>query len=436
MRAIRQRIAEHAAGGGAERQRADRKQRKRRKPSVASHPAFLPIMVVWGAALMGLSVSALAPDTITRTALAVGIGSFGGFARWILALTAAGIGAGLGFFVAKTLRTRIPVGRSGSLAAKATQLVRPIDPASELGSESLDAPLEEDELANLEVIGGELDDGLVEGAADPLSAEEAHTLRESELVLDESQICEPVADEGDRGPTLGELSERGYENEEPTLLKSKPNQGEEGGWRFTRRDFQAALEETCESMPESERKVAPTGFEPDRDPADAHIEACTAGPESPPRELDLAEFAELPGRNAVWVEDPASAESAAAIEEQAKGEEQAMAQDAPSPMPTASALEKLREVPPHELSLVQMVERFAAALHEHQAADRARPHSAANASGRDAALAEALKALTLFAENGFAEGDSASSGQVDAIRDTTAELREALAKLQNLRGAA
>ena len=103
-------------------------------------------------------------------------------------------------------------------------------------------------------------------------------------------------------------------------------------------------------------------------------------------------------------------------------------------------------IPTSELSLVQMVERFAGALHDHQNSARVRGDFAQN--GRDAALAEALKALTLFTESGFdpagydigrgAAGHAAGASGLPegAIDHTERELRQALAKLQSLRGAA
>ena len=124
-----------------------------------------------------------------------------------------------------------------------------------------------------------------------------------------------------------------------------------------------------------------------------------------------------------------------------------------APPVAPSALEKLRQIPTSELSLVQMVERFAGALHDHQNSARARGDLAQN--GRDAALAEALKALTLFTESGFdpaghdigrgasghaagASGHAAGASGLPegAIDQTERELRQALAKLQSLRGAA
>lgn len=157
---------------------------------------------------------------------------------------------------------------------------------------------------------------------------------------------------------------------------------------------------------------------PSTDPQAASQETsqpAEAVPSEAPRELDLAQFAELPGRNAVWVEEPVSQpEHDAAPPEVAAP---------PAPAPTAAALALLRAVPPEQLSTVQMVERFAAALHEHRdpATGRAGYHRAA--AHREAALAEALKALATLSKQ-------------DSTADTREPLREAIAQLQPRRGAA
>lgn len=57
------------------------------------------------------------------------------------------------------------------------------------------------------------------------------------------------------------------------------------------------------------------------------------------------------------------------------------------------ALEQLRATPPDELSLLQMVERFGAAMHEQQ--------RSGHPARRGEALAEALQALELFTQEGF-----------------------------------
>jgi hypothetical protein len=124
-----------------------------------------------------------------------------------------------------------------------------------------------------------------------------------------------------------------------------------------------------------------------------------------PVELDLAAFAELPGRNAVWVEDlPAAPEAAAEPAPEPAAAPQAdpvadmrarrnRAVAAPIPAPGSAALARLREVPTNELSLAQMVERFAGALDEVRKTAPDRSLAPSDLAAREAALAEALKAL-------------------------------------------
>lgn len=141
-------------------------------------------------------------------------------------------------------------------------------------------------------------------------------------------------------------------------------------------------------------------------------------PSEAPRELDLAQFAQLPGRNAVWVDE------AVAEPRHDAAEPEVPAPPAPLPVPpSATALARLRAVPPEELSTVQMVERFAAALHEHRdpATGRAQHHRVT--ASREAALAEALKALATLSKQ-------------DSSPDTGEPLRDAIAQLQSRRGAA
>lgn len=159
----------------------------------------------------------------------------------------------------------------------------------------------------------------------------------------------------------------------------------------------------------------------------------------PPRELDLSEFAELPGRNAVWVEDVPQAEPApepapepvayAPVAElhQPEPEPEPAPAPEPQPEPGTAALARLRSVPPGELSLPQMVERFAVALHQHRTSPAARALTASEIAAREAALAEALRALAAL--SGGRPGDPAASTADDP-------LRAALAQLHTRRGAA
>ena len=143
---------------------------------------------------------------------------------------------------------------------------------------------------------------------------------------------------------------------------------------------------------------------------------------APPRALDLSEFAELPGRNAVWVEEPAAlpvAPPSPLAEPSAVSLVQAVA----FPDPGTAALARLRATPPDQLSLVQMVERFAAALHEHRTTAHGNAGHNRDLAARDAALAEALKALATLSDQPSADPQAQP-------------LRDAFGRLQGLRGAA
>lgn len=373
---------EHAEAGPAPMKR----KRKGRSPftAIASHRAFLPILALWGASLLGLIMMVLPDRVIASIPALTGIEMSLMSARFGLAFVASLAGGLLGLVLGGALRSQALKEKSDEgavISAFKARAVQPIDPSTDLGSDSLDAPFEATE---------EVTDDTVSAAQTAAAAPESPAERE---------------------PTLGELSRRGYELEAPETPQDDDPRGKEGGWSFTRKHFKEALIESCEGATcEAAETFAPA--------PNLKAVATTA---ARPREMGLAEFGDLPGRNAVWVEDPASSGL------------QSRTHRKPSTPTPASALEKLRQTPPDQLSLVEMVERFAAALHEHQNQERAR--MALGQAGRDAALAEALKALTLFTERGFDQGTAAtvSEGQIGR---TERELREALARLQDLRGAA
>ena len=151
----------------------------------------------------------------------------------------------------------------------------------------------------------------------------------------------------------------------------------------------------------------------------------------PPRALDLAEFATLPGRNAVWVEEAPVESVQMAQQPEAQPAPQPVTltavPDAIKPAPvvdsSAAALAQLRAMPPQELSMVQMVERFAGALHEHREAAAGHAQTPRDLAAREAALAQALRALAVLS------GDTAAPSEAEP-------LREALTRLQSVRGAA
>ena len=395
---------------------------KSAKPSIVSHGAFVPILGLWGAALFGLAVMVMPPAVIDRVSAVTDGAVAGDGARFAFAGVAALLGGALTFVIGGALRSKTLRRDSDRPIASAVtaRRVHPINPASDLGSASLDAPLESMPFAR--------DDESEEAEFEDLGAD------------DESLVPEKK-----REPTLGELAERNYEME--ASGEAAPAQkAAKGEMAFTRKQFQSALIEscegaTCEASPARTADERPARVVTKRKkPGNAAAPGVTATLSSAaprpqpanearpvarqpkagsPRELSLAEFGSLPNRNAVWVEEKAG--KVDRTDEASR----------PGPIP-ATALQKLRQTPPDQLSLVEMVERFAGALHEHQQVEHSR--RPAGQTGRDAALVEALKALTLFTERGFDQGDSRSPRQ--QLGETERELREALAKLQTLRGAA
>jgi hypothetical protein len=308
----------------AENQRRGRGARRSR-PKLRAHPLFVPILAVWGALLGGLVTLVLPAGAVLAAAANIGLGGLDEMSRFILAGVAALVMGSVMLVIGRLLASKAEVRvDTPSIASMVVRQVRTIDPASELGSVSFDAPVETVPFA----------------------------------------VAEPQP--------------------EPVV------------------------------------------------PAEVPAPAPAA-----PQELDLAQFAALAGRNAVWVEEPvAAAAPSLVVPEPAPAPAPAPAPEpapvpAPAPepatimrraelrTPSPSAIERLRAVPPSELSLVQMVERFAAALHEHQST----PAGSTGLAARDAALAEALKALAVLSR------DSEAQTQSEPVR-------AALGRLQELRGAA
>jgi hypothetical protein len=173
-----------------------------------------------------------------------------------------------------------------------------------------------------------------------------------------------------------------------------------------------SFDEPFSHMPFAVPQAEPNGAPPEA------AQPAEVDPAEAPRELDLAQFAQLPGRNAVWVDE------AVAEPRHDTAEPEVPAPPAPLPvLPSATALARLRAVPPEELSTVQMVERFAAALHEHRDPATGRAQHQRVTASREAALAEALKSL-------------ATLSKPDSSPETGEPLRDAIAQLQSRRGAA
>jgi hypothetical protein len=316
----------------AEKQRRIRGARRSR-PTVRAHALFVPILAFWGALLGGLVTLVLPAGAVLAAAANIGLGALDEMSRFILAGVAALVIGSVMLVIGRLLASKAdPRKDMPAIASMVVRQVRTIDPASELGSDSFDAPVE----------------------TIPFAAAEAQR--------------EPVA------------------------------------------------------------KLAP-------EPEPVALAEVPAPAPASPQELDLAQFAALAGRNAVWIEEPVAAAVASLVVPEPAPAPAPAPVPAPVPAPASepatimrraqprppipSAIERLRAVPPSELSLVQMVERFAAALHEHQST----PAGSTGLAARDAALAEALKALAMLSR------DSEAQTQSEMVR-------AALGRLQELRGAA
>jgi hypothetical protein len=340
------------------------------------HKVFVPVLAGWAAALGGLSVLMLPGAVFASLLITTGLAALDGLARPVLALIAAAVCGLAGFVAALALRRSLsPDPRGHILGEVAARRIHPIDPTSELGSESLDAPLDQ-------------------GSGMDLSEH----LRESLATTTEP-------DGEDSSPDWGAH----WLQEEPFELGENHALGGEAGEDAAASD--AAGE--CEPLPE-----APIA-QPAPEPRDM---VWTIGSE--------AEVAPAPEPDAPL--DPVPLEEPQF--------------DQPQPAP-ANGIERLRQARPEDLSLVELVERFAAALHDHQlnarrraAADQARTDGEdASVPARDAALAEALKALSQFtqgdAETESSEGEQAGQS-ASRVGNTERALRNALAHLQDMRGAA
>jgi hypothetical protein len=314
----------------AEKQRRIRGARRSR-PTVRAHALFVPILAIWGALLGGLVTLVLPAGAVLAAAANIGLGALDEMSRFILAGVAALVIGSVMLVIGRLLASKAdPRKDMPAIASMVVRQVRTIDPASELGSDSFDAPVE----------------------TIPFAAAEAQR--------------EPVA------------------------------------------------------------KLAP-------EPEPVALAEVPAPAPASPQELDLAQFAALAGRNAVWIEEPVAAAVASLVVPEPAPAPAPVPAPVPAPAsepatimrraqprpPIPSAIERLRAVPPSELSLVQMVERFAAALHEHQST----PAGSTGLAARDAALAEALKALAMLSR------DSEAQTQSEMVR-------AALGRLQELRGAA
>ncbi len=365
---------------------------------VIAHPRFVITLTIWGAAMGALGVLALSSVDIARISMVANLGALGALARFLYAAIAAAIG-GITLFAAASLVARFlsPRGRSCFFASLGEERIRPIDPATELGSESLDAPLERTPFSRRQ--------------EEPLERERIEAVESEEALADKPPIKDQVPDLVIDGAIAGD----------DTLEL----------------DASSALDDEAVGPHAEDARAHDAGI-PNAVP-DGSPEA--AGDEG----LDLAAFAQI-------LEDETLALAQVELESGPQSGPEEVPEPGPladlqAPIPT-TGIAKLRATPTEELSLVQLVERFAAALHEAQEAapqDLAGSEPGAGDAEREQALAAALKALHSFTGDGLDQQARAAMAGATGSEDAASQgqenpderdLREALSQLQKVRGAA
>ncbi|MEL7198022.1 MAG: hypothetical protein AAGL10_06880 [Pseudomonadota bacterium] len=425
--------------------------------AIASHPIFKPALMGWAALVIAVAIFVLPSDLIAQFAAMTGLSVLGDAARYVLALIGAVIGGGIGFGLAALIKS----GQSAATTCVETEhetapsdafaqteidqeAVRPIDPASELGSESLDAPIENAQFEEID------DQEVADVEADPVGEQELTDEPEppqgrrrnlAQLARDEAEASgladENVASRVDDAAMVTEPGEEALGSFET---------GDESNVSAPKVELPdpAEAQSALDALISSSATPLKDGIE------DTVIET---GEESElpdaPVSLDLDEFAALPGRNAVWVEEIAEnsgkdQEAAPSLEpiEETRAED---AIEAPLALPKReipSALAQLRATPIEELNMVQMIERLAAALEDRKEALASNPSRLSDPSGRQA-LADGLKALGAMADKARAsdvesisDPGSATDTSQSEVEDENRPLYDSPEPLADLRGAA
>ena len=358
--------------------RKDRAKQRRRggnregkTSTLVANRVFAPVLGLWGALLGGLVIMVLPPVMITAATKGTLIATLDLPTQATIAgVIAVGVGAIL--FVIAAAKSCEARGRRtpSNIVGAVSRRVRPIDPARDLGTKSLDDPIE--------------------------------TMPFATPAWRDADVSEPApAPKPAPAPT-------------PAAAP--------------------APEPIVQIVPEPQVQPEP-------------VAAPVVSEHAVPLALDLAQFAELPGRNAVWVEEPLELSEAVApapapapvvapvvvpvasfAPERAATIAELRRVAPPPPAPGTAALARLRALPTSELSLVEMVERFAGALHEHRAVTPSHALTDEEIAARGTALSEALKALAALS------GDFANRAPAeDRVHEP---LRAALSQLQPQRGAA
>lgn len=358
-----------------------------------AHPRFVPLLTIWGAALLGCAVLAVSSVDIDRVSRLVGLGALGYSAKFLYAAIAAALGAFVAFVAASLMQRFFEQSYYARPVARLTDdRVRPIEPALELGSESLDAPIEHM----------------------PFSASKDEAADVVEDNAFEDDVFEDAWVEADEG----EAPEAEFENEDEILEL----------------DAMVALDEENANLADrAQHDEELSEVEGPIDPTDLGVDMDALG------EILEEETQDFEARKAAREEARRAGRPLETTEAQTSRFKPSLA---------PSGIAKLREMPTQDLSLIQLVERFAAALHEVQdksPQDVFGANAAASQAERERALAEALKTLDLFTGGALDTAASAnisspagqpSNPEASRLSEAERDLREALGKLQTLRGAA
>lgn len=147
---------------------------------------------------------------------------------------------------------------------------------------------------------------------------------------------------------------------------------------------------------------------------DAGTDTHEVDPIDPLHDLGLADLDEVedpvPFATRAWHDADEDAPAPAATSD-GEGEDVRRTAMPPSALPGTAALTLLRSIPTSELSMPEMVERLAAALHEHRGGPPLSAPAASDLAQREAALAEALKALAALSEGTGTETHAARGAE-------------------------
>lgn len=335
---------------------------------LASHPAFAWIMIVWCALLFGLATLVIAAAFSSSTFLPIALGFLaailGVFCGWQFC---SNVGANMPQIGGMPGLDRFRFGRSDNVVAAEAEASASIMSTQDLGSASLDAPLEE------------TSEGFDNAPLD-LSSDESIVWDDHDSDQPTAYFEDPFVNDGIDGSASPNDRHAGPALGRPQFSPDALSFG--------------ALEDRPDDA-----NLATEGFEPSE-------EIAPDGPEGDALALDSFELDEQ--TPAEISEEPADLSLSTEIREEAE-------------------VIALKDRDLNDLSLVQMVERFAVGLEGHRVARTNDPASRAMRPS-DPRIAQAIRALPI---GDLSEPNSDPATRTQA-EETEAALREALEKLQRM----